>query len=337
VLLTGMVFLAACNGGPPARTQSVGTTTTTTTPPVLAPLTGLPTSAAIAARPAVIVKIANDADAWPQSGIDQADVVYEEVVEGGITRYMAIFQSEDADPVGPVRSVRETDADLVRPIGGLFAYSGGIPPFVSLIDSTGIVDVGANDDGGAYYRSNDRAAPDNLYTSTNILREMTPVGAGPPPSLFDYVMGHRQFSERGQEPVTQVTVPMSAATVATWNYDSTSAQWVRTTNGVLQTVADGTSLSPGPPIAFTNVIVEMVPYENTGYIDPDGNPVPDADVVGTGPAVVLSDGELVHATWTKATASSITTYEASDGSRIDLLPGTTWVMLAPTGTSITSS
>jgi len=130
---------------------------------------------------------------------------------------------------------------------------------------------------------------------------------------------------------------MSGATVATWNYDSTTTQWVRTTNGVLQTVAEGASLSPGPPIAFTNVIVEMVPYENTGYTDPDGNPVPDADVVGSGPAVVLSDGEFVHATWSKPTASSVTTYEASDGSRIRLLPGTTWVMLAPTGAPIASS
>ena len=81
----------------------------------------------------------------------------------------------------------------------------------------------------------------------------------------------------------------------------------------------------------------MVPYENTGYTDPDGNPVPDADVVGSGPAVVLSDGEFVHATWSKPPASSVTTYEASDGSRIRLLPGTTWVMLAPTGAPIASS
>ena len=193
----------------------------------------------MAERPAVTVKIDNDAAAPPQSGLDQADVVYEEVVEGGITRYLAIFQSQDADPVGPVRSVRETDADIVRPIGGLFAYSGGIPPFVSLIDSAGITDVGADDDGGAYYRSNERNAPDNLYTSTTVLRQRTPAGAGPPPPLFDYVGTHETFSEPGEKAVSQVTVTMSGATVATWSYDATAKQWDRSTNGHPQTGRSG--------------------------------------------------------------------------------------------------
>jgi hypothetical protein len=249
---------------------------------------------------------------------------------------MAVFQSQNASTVGPVRSVRETDADIVRPIGGLFAYSGGIPAFVSLIHSAGITDVGANDDGGAYYRSDARNAPDNLYTSTIVLRKRTPAGAGPPPALFDYVRAHAAFSEPGEKAASQVRVTMSGSTVATWTYNATDEQWDRSTDGVPQTVAEGTSLSAGPPVAFTNVIVEMVPYHDTGFTDPAGNPVPDANIVGTGPAVVLSRGELVQATWSKPTASSITTYQASDGSPILLTPGTTWVMLAPPGAPITS-
>ena len=339
-LLIGAVALASCGTSAAAKHAPPTTTApapTTTAVPILAPLTGLPVaSAAVVARPAVIVKIDNASAAWPQSGIDQADVVYEEVVEGGTTRYLAVFQSQEANPVGPVRSVRETDADIVRPIGGLFGYSGGIPYFVNLIDRSGITDVGADADGGAYYRSNYRAAPHNLYTSTTVLRQRTPAGAGPPPALFDYA-GTQGFSEPGEQPVSRVVVPMSGATVATWSYDATIRLWDRSTNGVPQTAAVGTSLRPGPPVAFTNVIVETVPYVNTGFVDPAGNPVPDADTVGTGTAVVLSTGELVHATWSKPTASSITTYQASDGSPIRLLPGTTWVMLAPTKAAITSS
>ncbi len=283
------------------------------------------------------MKIDNDAAASPQSGIDQADVVYEEVVEGGITRFLAVFQSQDADVVGPVRSVRETDADIVRPIGGLFAYSGGIAPFVSLIDSSGVTDVGAIDDGDAYYRSSLRAAPDNLYTSTAVLRERTPAHAGPPPALFEYVDPHQALSEPGQTSVSNVTVDMSPTAVVTWSYDSSTTQWLRSANGVAQDVAQGSSLTPGPPIAFTNVIVQMVPYQNTGYVDPAGNPVPDANIVGSGPAVVLSGGKLVHATWSKPSPSSITTYQASDGSRIRLRGGQTWVMLAPSGAAITTT
>lgn len=324
-----------------AAVGTVATTSTTTTapPPPLAPLTGLPAlSASTAIRPAVIVKIDNDTAARPQSGVDQADVVYEEVVEGGITRYLAVFQSQDADIVGPVRSVRETDADIVRPIGGLFAYSGGIAAFVNLVDAAGITDVGAVTDGGAYYRSSLRAAPDNLYTSTSVLRERTPSGMRPPPPLFEYVAAHQPFSEVGERNVSKVTVAMSPSAIVTWTYSSPSEQWLRSVDGSNQEVAEGTSLTPGPPIAFTNVIVQMVPYQNTGYIDPAGNPVPDANVVGTGPAVILSGGKLVDATWSKPTPSSVTTYLASDGSRIiRLLPGQTWVMLAPTGAALTSS
>jgi hypothetical protein len=342
VAILSITILAACSGAAAKRRSATTTTaspaTTTTTLGAVAPLTGLlATNASIASRPAVIVKIDNDAAAPPQSGLDEADVVYEEVVEGGITRYLAVFQSQDADPVGPVRSVRKTDADIVRPIGGLFAYSGGIPPFISLIDSTGITDVGANDDGSAYYRSNGRYAPDNLYTSTTVLRQRTPAGVGPPPPLFDYVAPHERFSEPGEKAVSQVTVAMSGATVATWSYDATTKQWDRSTNGHPQTAALSTALSPGPPVAFTNIIVEMVPYQDTGYTDPAGNPVPDANTVGSGQALILSDGESAEASWSKPAPSAITTFQASDGSPIHLLRGTTWVMLAPQGASITSS
>ena len=104
------------------------TTTTTTAAPVIAPLTGLPDPTGESpSRPAVTVKIDNTRTRPPQYGIDQADVVYEEVVEGGITRLAAIFNSHAPDRVGPVRSVRKTDQSIVWPIGGIFAYSGGAP------------------------------------------------------------------------------------------------------------------------------------------------------------------------------------------------------------------
>jgi hypothetical protein len=130
---------------------------------------------------------------------------------------------------------------------------------------------------------------------------------------------------------------MSGATVATWSYDAATRQWDRSTNGHPQTVAVGTALSPGPPVAVTNIIVEMVRYQNTGYIDPAGNPVPDANTVGSGQALILSDGESADATWSTPSPSAITSYQASDGSPVRLLPGTTWVMLAPQGAPITSS
>lgn len=109
-------------GGPPAEV----TTSTTLAP--FAPLTGLPlTDQARLGRPALVVKIENAPASRPQSGLDAADVVYEEIVEGGITRFLAVFHSADAEPIGPVRSLRPSDPDIIAPFGGLFAYSGGIP------------------------------------------------------------------------------------------------------------------------------------------------------------------------------------------------------------------
>src|SRR5579872_1637503 len=109
--------------------------TTTTVPPV-APLTGLldPAGQALT-RPALTIKVENTPEALPQWGIDRADVVYEEIVNGGITRLAAIFNSQAPPKVGPVRSVRPTDTQVVWPLGGIFAYSGGAAYAVNSIST----------------------------------------------------------------------------------------------------------------------------------------------------------------------------------------------------------
>ncbi|HKA03850.1 MAG TPA: DUF3048 domain-containing protein, partial [Acidimicrobiales bacterium] len=114
--------------------------TTTTSPPTtaaavpVAPEVGLPDPTGESlTRPALWVKIENTPEARPQSGLDQADVVYEQVTEAGITRFITLFNSEVPDVVGPIRSTRAMDSDVVSPLGGVFAYSGGIPQSVNLI------------------------------------------------------------------------------------------------------------------------------------------------------------------------------------------------------------
>ena len=119
-------------------TSTPTTTTTTTTLPryPTAPLTGMPDPTGLSVkRPALTVKIENTPQALPQWGIDQADVVYEEIVNGGITRLAAIFNSHAPAKVGPVRSVRPTDTQVVWPLGGIFAYSGGAPYAVASIST----------------------------------------------------------------------------------------------------------------------------------------------------------------------------------------------------------
>lgn len=329
------LVLAACGSSKPASTTTapLAKSTTTTLPSNLSPLTGEPLASPAAAQvPALAVKIDNAPQAWPQSGIDQADVVYEEVVEGGLTRYMAIFQSQQAPVVGPIRSVRKSDAYIIDPIGGLFAYSGGIPAFVAELHATGVVDVGASSAaGGAYYRSSSRPAPHNLFSSTTALRNAAGGKGTPPPKLLDFGSASSSFNPPGAKPATTVTVNVSGAVNAVWSWDSASSQWTRSTNAVRQFD------SSGQPVSATNVIVEDISYQPTGFVDPAHNPVPWADSVGTGSAYFLSNGEIAQGSWSKSSESSVTNYTTSSGTPMKLTPGRTWIMLVQSGTPVTTS
>jgi hypothetical protein len=333
--VTLSLILAACGGGgggakkgrsASATSSSEAIPTTTTTAAPTYPLTGLPaTDPAILGRPALIVKIENAPEARPQSGLDAADVVVEEKVEGGIVRFMVIFQSRDADPVGPVRSLRSTDPPVVTPIGGLFAYSGGIRPFIALLHQAPVVDVGVDSAESAYYRRPGRPAPHNLYSSTARLRQHTPAGTKPPPALFSYLDAGEAFVPAGVGLANHLDVPVGSMTSATWDWDPQGGFWRRGTNGTPHTVEGGAQLG------FTNVILQYVPYRNTGQFDVVREPVDEAAVVGSGDAIVLSQGKVVKATWAKSSAADITHYADAAGQAIKLARGTTWVMLAPVG------
>ena len=161
--------------------------------PPVCPLTGLqPPGGRVPRRAALAVKVENLPQARPQWGLDKADIVFEEPVEGGITRFVAVFQCQDADRIEPVRSARLVDPKILEPLGRmLIAYSGAIQPAISEIDSRRslLSDVSDNMAPGAYWRDPDREAPHNLVTSTSAL-----YGAGaalrypekPPTPIFSY-------------------------------------------------------------------------------------------------------------------------------------------------------
>ena len=310
-------------------------TTTTSTPTDLSPLTGLAyTNPADGLRPVIMAKIDNAPQAWPQSGLLHSDVIYEEMVEGGYTRYMAVFQSHNASVLGPIRSVRASDADIAAPLAGFFAYSGGIPAFVTDIRESGITDVGAYVLGGAYYRLSSRLAPHNLYTSTTVLyadAKNAGLKAKLPPKLFDFRKTGSAFAAAGAQPITSFNVDISGNANADWTWDPSGAFWTRTMNGVLQKNPQGL------PENATNVIVEFVSYTNTGFVDPAGNPVPQAHSVGSGNAIFLSGGEEATGTWSKTSEHAVTTFADAAGKPVKFAPGRTWVEFAPIGTPTSGS
>jgi hypothetical protein len=281
-------------------------------------LTGLPiTDAAQNRRPALYVKVENSAAARPQTGLGVADVVYEAVAEGGITRFAAIFQGTDPVVVGPVRSVRPQDADLAAPLHGLAAFSGGVAPIVADVRS---VAQCFDDDAGSpvFYRSNDRYAPHNLYLTT---AKVWSAAAAPnnraPQKLFSF----GSLPGGGSRGASIVDVPMSPVAHIRWTWSVDA--WRRSQDGVPFTAAGLGSIAPA------NVILQYVKIANAGYQDVAGNGVPDSVVLGTGRAQLLRDGKVIEGTWSKPNRSGVTMFVTAGGASLTLHPGRTWIELVP--------
>ena len=193
------VFVTAGGGESAEPTTTTSTTapptTTTEKPGPVAPLTGVPIDedeALKLLRPALVVKIDNsDKTSRPQFGLTKADVVFEPRVEGGVTRLMAVFHSQDSDPVGPVRSFRNTDVNILSALNRpLFAWHGANDIAIQALraaEANGlVVDVGIDRNSGAFFREPSRRAPHNSMSNTSALFALAPEGSKPPPALFVY-------------------------------------------------------------------------------------------------------------------------------------------------------
>lgn len=302
----------------------------TTIAPKPAPLTGLTLAdGSLADRPAVTVKVDNGPEARPQAGLDKADVIIEEKVEGAITRFLAVFHSEDAELVGPVRSVRSSDVPIVSALGGVFAFAGGIRPFIALAESAPVTTISEHNRAEAFKLRADRRRPFKTYASTERLRALAGRRSKPPPRLFEMLREGEAFDPAGATPATHATVVFGGLTKSDWDYDPDSGQWRRSTNGTPHVVEGGGRLS------FTNVVIQRTPYEVTSFTDTSGAKVDEAAVVGSGDAIILSAGKQVAARWSKPSATAVTTYTDSAGALIRLTPGRTWVSLPSTSATVT--
>ncbi len=307
----------------PPTTPAPTTTTTTTTPLPVAPLTGLPVSSpSVLTRSAVVIKIDNVLGALPQTGVNEADVVYEEMVEGGLTRLAAVFQSQLPDPVGPIRSGRSTDVgivgDLNRPV---LVYSGANADFLQVLAAAPVTNVNADNHPTLFFRQGPNQAPHNYFADATALEAATPAGSGAPPALFTY-RSAGQAVDSTATPLTSATITFPAA-VAKWTWDPTTSLWERDQNGSPDLVTAGTQLSAA------NVIVETIPY-HTALVEVNGTIIPEGDLIGSGKAWVLTDGKVVAGTWTRSSLTAVTSYTDAAGQPIAMTPGQTWVELLPT-------
>ena len=339
LFVASALLAAACGGDKDKDKGAAGTSTTTAAPSATssstpavaagtAPLTGLPLAdGAKAKRPALVVKIDNAPKARPQVGLNQADVVIEEKVEDGVVRLFTIFHSGDSDPVGPVRSARTTDIVLATPMRRpLFAYSGTNATFQKQVSAAPLVDVGVERASGDYFRQSGRPAPYNLFTRTSALFTKAAPQSSAPPALFPFRAEGQALTGGTAAGGAQIDyVGKNITTRVAWAWNGSA--WARTQDGTPHKDGAGVQVAP------KNVVVQLVRYVDTGQIDRSGASVPEAELVGTGEAWVLTDGKVVKATWNKPNAEAITVYTGADGKPVRLTPGQTWVELAPVGSA----
>lgn len=303
-------------------------TTTTEGPKAVAPLSGLAVEPDAASRPAINIKVDNSPDGRPQSGLDKADLIYEEKVEGGVTRFIAIFQSQDSELVGPIRSLRTTDRSVVSAFHGVFAFSDGVAFTLNRLKGAPVEVVTERNDPGAFINPKGRRRPYATFATTARLRKEAPKDAAPPAAAFSFLGEGEAFAPAGAVPATKASINYGGRTTGSFEWDAATGRWQRSTNGTAHLLANGTRLT------FANVIIQKVPYRGVGYNDSAKNPVDEAVVVGEGEAIVLSAGKSAKVRWSKSSAEAMTTYTDSAGAPVELVAGSTMVALAPSSAPI---
>ncbi len=324
-------FLAACGGDvvslpthtaepvPGETASETPTPTPTPTPDPVAPLTGLPMDPDDVDRPAVVAKVENSSRARPQAGLEVADLVIEELVEGGVTRFFAVFHSVVPEDVGPIRSARLVDAELLPALEGAFVYSGGRPDVEASLIGTAVL-LTEGDPG--VYRTPDRVRPHDLFADgEEVLAEVgerdDTLGAPPSGFVFSDAPPTGACAACDGE---AIDIEMSGVATAGWTYDDDAGLYRRDQDGVEQTTASG------DPVGAANVVALEVTTFQGGCCDSAGTPYVVTRTTGEGRAVVLRDGRWYEARWERPTAADPWTLLA-DGDVLPFAPGPTWLHL----------
>ncbi|HEX5951317.1 MAG TPA: DUF3048 domain-containing protein [Actinomycetota bacterium] len=287
-------------------------------PPPACPLTGEPAAGGVVPdRPALAIKVENYPDARPQAGLQAADVVFEEPVEGGITRFIVVYHCDDASRVGPVRSARTADPDVLAQLGvPILAYSGGAPNVVRAVEEANLLDLDETSGGAAFTRDPSRPSPHNLYVGTKALYRVASSTEPAPEPLFAY---DEELTGKSRK-VSSVHLPFSSTYADVWwTWDRRSETWMRS-HGDESHMAE-----EGEQISADNLVVQVVDVD----FGTRGGITPRPDLVGSGKAYVFRDGRMIPGRWERDGMRDVTRFVARDGTDIGLAPGRTWVELLP--------
>lgn len=303
------------------------------------PLTGAPApNGQVPQRPALAVKVDNYPAARPQAGLDQADVVFEEPVEGGITRLVAVYQCQTPPLVGGVRSAREPDVAIADELSDpLFVHAGGIQPILAMIKAANLtnVDLLFTAPQLAIHPPGRYAPYDTYIQPATVWQAEAGAGTTPPAPLFAYTTAPPMDGQA----VSSVHIPFSSYSDNTWTWDQGTRQWQLSIGGTpAGTVVGSDAEGATSPVAVANVVVLMVHTFTGPWVEnSEGAHEVEVQATGSGRALVLCDGRAVAGTWTRSSLHQPPVLTDAQGRTIDLTPGETWVELVPDGVAVTTT
>lgn len=324
--------LAACSDSPPDNKEPGPDLEKGTSQKLveISPLTGKALRKGRPSHPVFVVKVENTDGGAPQYGLDKADLVIEELVEGGLTRLAAMYYSELPSKVGHVRSIRSTDIGIASPVGAQIVASGGAAGTYKRVQSAGITVF--SEDAGAPGFSSD---PSKVRPYNRLVNLKTVAGKARRSKVFGPYLPwtprapKKTAGPSGTASAMPTPPPSKKATSAAVAFSrSTRTQWEltdqtwRRTNGYA---------APGQDFAADTLVVMFCKVGDAGYLDPAGNPVPETDLKGSGRVVLLHGRRATEGRWTKASKRSTITFKAKNGSPLTVDPGNVFIELVPKG------
>jgi Protein of unknown function (DUF3048) N-terminal domain/Protein of unknown function (DUF3048) C-terminal domain len=314
VVLSAAATVAGCSSSEPSPTAAPTTSSASPTPPP--PATTLLSGRAGSDGQVLAVKIDNTVNAHPQAGVMAADLVYLEEVEWGLTRLLTVYSSKYPKEVGPVRSARITDLDLLQQFGEVaFAFSGANPRLVPLINAAPLHNVSGEVSGQGYWRQSGRTAPWDFFADPKVL--LSRATKADKPNDVGFVFSDQK--PRGGRTVRSVTVAWPSST-ARFVWSKKQQRWLVWSDGSRDMAAEG------PQLGGTTVIVQMADVYPSQFGDAYGGVTPMTETVGKGKALVLRDGRAYNVTWQRRSADDGTTWTYR-GSDFPMAPGQVWIAL----------
>ncbi len=314
-----------------ARAAVTTTSTHPGAPAAVCPLTGAPAPGGVVpARPALAVKIGNYSGDRPSDGLNQADLVFEEPVEGAITRLVAVFQCRSAPLVGDLRSARQPDVGILSQLSHpIFLHAGGIAPVLNLLANAPIYDrnvlAGAS---SVIITPSSRYAPYATFTTTSAGWALVPADTTPPAPIFSYSAG----LPAGAVPDSgaSVHIPFGSSSDVTWQWSAPTGTYLRYYSGAPDILIGGAQTSAA------DVVIMTVPTSTGSWLENDvGGHEVLVTATGSGPLLVMRNGAAISGTWTRASLTQPAALTTASGAPLTLAPGNTWIELVPQNIPVT--